>query len=95
MRNSNQLLGAMETAGRKRIDPHLDPVKLKLGDVARTSENDRSSPLAEVNDRRFVRLRLHHPLDFTTRADHLRSFALGGHDRVIRGGATCDPAISG
>ena len=30
---SNQLLGAMETASRKRIEPHLEPIKLKLGDV--------------------------------------------------------------
>jgi CRP-like cAMP-binding protein len=31
--HSNQLLGAMETAGRKRITSHLEPIKLKLGDV--------------------------------------------------------------
>src|SRR5471032_2674122 len=30
---SNQLLGAFETASRKRIDPHLEPVKHKLGHV--------------------------------------------------------------
>jgi len=30
---SNQLLGALETASRKRIDPHLEPIKLKLGDI--------------------------------------------------------------
>ena len=30
---SNQLLGALETASRKRIDPHLEPIKLKLGDL--------------------------------------------------------------
>jgi CRP-like cAMP-binding protein len=29
----NQLLGAMEVASRKRIDPHLEPIKLKLGAV--------------------------------------------------------------
>ena len=28
---SNRLLGALETASRKRIDPHLEPIKLKLG----------------------------------------------------------------
>jgi CRP-like cAMP-binding protein len=28
---SNQLLGALESASRKRIDPHLEPIKLKLG----------------------------------------------------------------
>jgi CRP-like cAMP-binding protein len=28
---SNLLLGALETASRKRIDPHLEPIKLKLG----------------------------------------------------------------
>lgn len=28
---SNQLLGAMEPASRKRIDPHLEPVDYKLG----------------------------------------------------------------
>jgi CRP-like cAMP-binding protein len=28
---SNRLLGALETASRRRIDPHLEPVKLKLG----------------------------------------------------------------
>src|SRR5471032_209739 len=30
---SNQLLGALESASRKRIDPHLEPVTLKLGAV--------------------------------------------------------------
>jgi len=30
---SNRLLGALETASRKRIDPHLEPIKLKLGDI--------------------------------------------------------------
>jgi CRP-like cAMP-binding protein len=30
---SNQLLGALETASRKRIDPHLEPIKLGLGDI--------------------------------------------------------------
>jgi CRP-like cAMP-binding protein len=30
---SNRLLGALETVSRKRIDPHLEPVKLKLGAV--------------------------------------------------------------
>jgi CRP-like cAMP-binding protein len=29
----NQLLGALEPSSRKRIDPHLQPVKLKLGAV--------------------------------------------------------------
>ena len=28
---SNRLLGALETASRKRIDPYLEPVNLKLG----------------------------------------------------------------
>jgi CRP-like cAMP-binding protein len=28
---SNRLLGALESASRKRIDPHLEPVTLKLG----------------------------------------------------------------
>jgi CRP-like cAMP-binding protein len=28
---SNRLLAALETASRKRIDPHLEPIKLKLG----------------------------------------------------------------
>jgi hypothetical protein len=32
-RQSNQLLGALETASRKRIDPHLEPIKLGLGDM--------------------------------------------------------------
>ena len=27
----NRLLGALETASRQRIDPHLEPIKLKLG----------------------------------------------------------------
>jgi CRP-like cAMP-binding protein len=31
--HSNQLLGALETASRKRIDPHLQPIELKLGDL--------------------------------------------------------------
>jgi CRP-like cAMP-binding protein len=30
---SNRLLGALEAASRKRIDPHLEPIKLKLGDI--------------------------------------------------------------
>jgi CRP-like cAMP-binding protein len=30
---SNRLLGAFETASRKRIDPHLEPIKLKLGSI--------------------------------------------------------------
>ena len=30
---SNRLLGALEAASRKRIDPHLEPVKLKLGAI--------------------------------------------------------------
>jgi CRP-like cAMP-binding protein len=30
---SNRLLGALEPASRKRIDPHLEPIELKLGDV--------------------------------------------------------------
>jgi len=30
---SNQLLSALETSSRKRIDPHLEPIKLKLGDI--------------------------------------------------------------
>jgi CRP-like cAMP-binding protein len=29
----NKLLGALGAASRKRIDPHLEPVKLKLGDI--------------------------------------------------------------
>jgi CRP-like cAMP-binding protein len=30
---SNRLLGALETASRRRIDPHLEPMELKLGVV--------------------------------------------------------------
>jgi CRP-like cAMP-binding protein len=30
---SNRLLGAMETSSRKRIDPHLEPIRLKLGAI--------------------------------------------------------------
>jgi CRP-like cAMP-binding protein len=30
---SNRLLGALETASRRRIDPHLEPIELKLGVV--------------------------------------------------------------
>jgi CRP-like cAMP-binding protein len=30
---SNRLIGALETASRKRIDAHLEPIKLKLGAV--------------------------------------------------------------
>jgi CRP-like cAMP-binding protein len=30
---SNRLLGALETASRKRIDPHLEPIELKLGAI--------------------------------------------------------------
>jgi CRP-like cAMP-binding protein len=30
---SNQLLGALETASRKRIDPHLEPINHKLGHI--------------------------------------------------------------
>ena len=28
---SNLLLGALETSSRERIDPHLEPITLKLG----------------------------------------------------------------
>jgi CRP-like cAMP-binding protein len=31
--HGNQLLNALEAASRKRIDPHLEPIKLKLGDI--------------------------------------------------------------
>jgi len=31
--HSNQLLGALEPESRKRIEPHLEPIKLKLGAV--------------------------------------------------------------
>src|SRR5476649_1029257 len=30
---SNQLLGALEPESRKRIDPHLEPIELKLGAI--------------------------------------------------------------
>jgi CRP-like cAMP-binding protein len=30
---SNRLLGALEPASRKRIDPHLEPIEFKLGDM--------------------------------------------------------------
>jgi CRP-like cAMP-binding protein len=30
---SNRLLGALGTGSRKRVDPHLEPIQLKLGDV--------------------------------------------------------------
>jgi CRP-like cAMP-binding protein len=30
---SNRLLGALETASRRRIEPHLEPIKLKLGAI--------------------------------------------------------------
>jgi CRP-like cAMP-binding protein len=30
---SNRLLGALEITSRKRIDPHLEPIKLKLGAI--------------------------------------------------------------
>jgi hypothetical protein len=30
---SNRLLGALDAASRKRIDPHLEPTKLKLGAI--------------------------------------------------------------
>ena len=30
---SNQLPGALQATSRKRIDPHLEPLKLKLGDI--------------------------------------------------------------
>src|SRR5579872_574999 len=29
----NRLLGALETISRRRIDPYLEPIKLKLGDI--------------------------------------------------------------
>lgn len=29
------MLGALETASRKRLDPHLEPIKLKLGNLIR------------------------------------------------------------
>jgi CRP-like cAMP-binding protein len=31
--HTNQLLGAMETAARERIESHLEPINLKLGDI--------------------------------------------------------------
>src|ERR1700741_3227363 len=30
---SNRLLGALESASRRRIDPYLEPVRVKLGDT--------------------------------------------------------------
>jgi hypothetical protein len=30
---SNRLLGALEPSSRERIDPHLEPINLKLGDL--------------------------------------------------------------
>src|ERR1700689_2193573 len=30
---SNRLLGALEPASRKRLDPHLEPISFKLGDM--------------------------------------------------------------
>jgi hypothetical protein len=30
---SNRLFGALETASRRRIDPYLEPIKLKLGAI--------------------------------------------------------------
>jgi CRP-like cAMP-binding protein len=30
---SNQLLGALEHASRERLDPHLEPIELELGDI--------------------------------------------------------------
>ena len=30
---ANRLLGALETASRKLIDPHLEPINLRLGDI--------------------------------------------------------------
>src|SRR5580658_6260857 len=30
---NNRLLGALEPASRKRIDPHLEPIDFKLGDM--------------------------------------------------------------
>jgi hypothetical protein len=30
---SNRLLGALEPASRERIDPHLEPIEFKLGDM--------------------------------------------------------------
>jgi CRP-like cAMP-binding protein len=31
--HSNQLLGALEPDSRKRVNPHLEPIKFKLGDI--------------------------------------------------------------
>jgi hypothetical protein len=31
--HNNQLLGALETASRKRIEPHLESIKFMLGDI--------------------------------------------------------------
>ena len=31
--HDNQLLNALEATSRKRIEPHLEPIKLKLGDI--------------------------------------------------------------
>ena len=41
---SNRLLGALEPASRKRIDPHLEPISFKLGDMV--CEQRRAQPAA-------------------------------------------------
>jgi hypothetical protein len=42
---SNRLLGALETASRKRIDPHLEPIKLKLGAIVCEAGASSSTPI--------------------------------------------------
>ena len=42
----NRLLGALETASRKRIDPHLEPIKLKLGTIVCEAAASSNTPIS-------------------------------------------------
>jgi hypothetical protein len=46
---SNQLLGALEAKSRKRIESHLEPIKLKLGAVVCEAGGDLTDILDQLD----------------------------------------------
>jgi hypothetical protein len=44
--HGNQLLNALEAASRKRIELHLEPIKLKLGDIVCDAAACSSTPIS-------------------------------------------------
>ena len=43
---SNRLHGALEASSRKRIDSHLEPIKLKLGVIVCEAGDSSSTPIS-------------------------------------------------